>query len=141
METASRSEPYLASIDDLEAPPRPGVATTEAASPPPRPGAGPKGPDAGPPRASRRRPRSPWGWFQQFLVTGLFLPIQLLTFGLLGAAVFVNATLPDLPDVKKGLRSVQLQEPLRVLRPGSDGGPSGLLRKLGARADLVTPRR
>jgi len=114
VETASRSEPYLASIDDLEAPPRPGVATTEAASPPPRPGAGPKGPDAGPPLASRRRPRSPWGWFQQFLVTGLFLPIQLLTIGLLGAAVFVNATLPDLPDVEKGLRSVQLQEPLRV---------------------------
>ena len=114
VETASRSEPYLASIDNLEAPPRQRESATEAAPPPPRQGAGPKGPDARPPRGSRRRPQSPWGWFQQFLVTGLFLPIQLLTFGLLGAAVFVNATLPDLPDVEKGLRGVQLQEPLRV---------------------------
>ena len=67
--------------------------------------------------ASRRRrsrgPRSVWGWFLHFLVP-LGAPLQLLTLGVLGAAIFVNVTLPDLPDVKLGLSRVQLQEPLRV---------------------------
>jgi penicillin-binding protein 1A len=61
-----------------------------------------------------RRPQSAWGWFLHFLATGLFLPIQLLTLGLLASAIFVDAILPDLPDVSQGLRHVQLQEPLRV---------------------------
>ncbi len=34
--------------------------------------------------------------------------------GLFGAALFVEVTLPDLPDVKQGLSKVQLEEPLRV---------------------------
>lgn len=76
--------------------------------------------DKVPDRPSRTRrvddpgPRSAWAWFSHFLVTGLALPVQLLTLGLLGAAVFVDATLPELPDVAQGLRKVQLQEPLRV---------------------------
>ncbi|MBK1720659.1 peptidase [Thiocystis violacea] len=47
------------------------------------------------------------------------IPLQLLALGLLGAAVFVNITLPELPDVQS-LRNVQFKEPLRVF--SADGG-------------------
>ena len=76
----------------------------------PAPAAGP--PQSPPPR-SGRGPRSATGWFLQYL-TVLGAPLQLLTLALLGAAAFVNLTLPELPDVKQGLSQVQLQEPLRV---------------------------
>ncbi|HYN78467.1 MAG TPA: PBP1A family penicillin-binding protein [Lamprocystis sp. (in: g-proteobacteria)] len=68
---------------------------------------------ATPRRGSSRAPRSVSGWFLYFLAP-LGAPLQLLTLGLLGAAVLVNVTLTDLPDVKQGLSQVQLQEPLRV---------------------------
>lgn len=64
-------------------------------------------------RRSRRSPRSPFGWFIH-LLAALGAPLQLLTLGLIGAAVFVNVTLPVLPDVEEGLRDVQLQEPMQV---------------------------
>lgn len=47
----------------------------------------------------------------------------MLTLGLLGAAVFVDATLPELPDVEEALRNVQFQEPLRVY--SADGALMG----------------
>jgi len=52
-------------------------------------------------------------WFFQLVGSGLGLPVQVLTLGLVGAGVFVGVTLPELPDVQT-LRNVQLQEPLRV---------------------------
>ncbi len=61
----------------------------------------------------RRGPRSALGWFAQFL-GGLAVPVQFLTLGLIGAAIFVKVTLPDLPDVKQSLRNVQYEQPLRV---------------------------
>jgi penicillin-binding protein 1A len=54
------------------------------------------------------------GWFNHFLASGLAVPLQLLTLGLIAAAVFVNVTLPELPDVEKGLRNVEFEQPLRV---------------------------
>ena len=76
----------------------------------------PRSPGRGPARSrsGRRRPRSVLGWFNQLLASGLAVPIQLLTLGLVGAAVFVNVTLPELPDVEKGLRNVEFEQPLRV---------------------------
>lgn len=68
---------------------------------------------APPPARSPRAPRSAVGWFLRFL-GALGAPIQLLTLGLFAAAVFVQVTLPDLPDVRAGLRDVRLVEPLRV---------------------------
>ncbi len=66
-----------------------------------------------PPRQASRAPRSFLGWFLHFLGSGLGTPLQLLALGLVGAAVFVSVTLPELPDVES-LRSVQFKEPLRV---------------------------
>lgn len=60
-----------------------------------------------------RRPTSAAGWFLRFVNGALGLPLQLLTIGLVGAAVFVAVTLPELPDVQR-LRAVQFQEPLQV---------------------------
>ncbi len=56
---------------------------------------------------------------EHLLGTGLGVPLQLSMLGLLGAAVFVNVTLPELPDVEASLRDVQLQEPMQVFT--SDG--------------------
>ncbi|WP_295623018.1 penicillin-binding protein 1A [uncultured Lamprocystis sp.] len=64
-------------------------------------------------RRLRRAPRTVFGWLLHYLAP-LGTPLQFLTLGLFGAALFVNVTLPELPDVKQGLSEVQLQEPLRV---------------------------
>jgi penicillin-binding protein 1A len=114
VERPSGTDPHQSSGKVREAQPRPIAPSAENESPPPSSGTASSPPAASQRRRPPRGPRSAWGWFKQLLVTGLFLPIQLLTIGLLGAAVFVDATLPDLPDVGQGLRNVQLQEPLRV---------------------------
>lgn len=75
----------------------------------------------------------------QLLNSGLGAPLQLLTLGLLGAAVFVNMTLPDLPDVR-GLRNAQLQEPLRVF--SADGGfmaEFGIQRRRPVAIEAIPP--
>ena len=65
------------------------------------------------PAVRRRLPRSVLGWMGHFLGSAFGMPLQLLMLGLLGMAIFVSVTLPDLPDVER-LRTVQLQVPLRV---------------------------
>ncbi len=114
MERASDTDPPQAQGDALEAQARPSGPSAVSRPPSPHSSPNPADPASGSGRGASRGPRSAWGWFNQFLVSGLFLPVQLLTLGLLGAAVFVDSTLPELPDVEKGLRNVQLQEPLRV---------------------------
>ncbi len=69
-----------------------------------------------------RAPRSTLGWLLDFLASGLGAPLQLLTLGLVGAAVFVQVTLPGLPDVES-LRNIQFKEPLRVF--SADGALIG----------------
>jgi len=76
--------------------------------------ASPAGRGRGPGGRRRRGPRSALGWFNHFLASGLAVPMQILTLGLIGAAVFVNVTLPDLPDVEQSLRNVQYEQPMRV---------------------------
>ncbi len=80
------------------------------------------------------------GWLVLFLKP-LGEPIQLLTLGLVGAAIFVQLTLPELPDVKQGLRDVQLVEPLRVY--SADGAlmaEFGIERRRPVTFDKVPPR-
>jgi penicillin-binding protein 1A len=92
----------------------PGAAEAIAADPAPK--AKPKpapAPAAVPPTRRVRGPRSAFSWFLSFLAP-LGTPLQFLTLGLFGAAAFVNLTLPELPDMKRSLSQVQLQEPLRV---------------------------
>jgi penicillin-binding protein 1A len=48
-----------------------------------------------------------------FFGSALSAPLQILTIGLFGAATFVSAVLPELPDVQS-LRKVQFREPLKV---------------------------
>ncbi|NEX21684.1 penicillin-binding protein 1A [Thiorhodococcus mannitoliphagus] len=60
---------------------------------------------------------------------GLGAPLQLMVLGLLGAAIFVSVTLPELPDVRS-LRDVQFREPLRVFSAdGSFMGEFGVQRR------------
>ncbi|MTW20733.1 penicillin-binding protein 1A [Allochromatium palmeri] len=75
-------------------------------------------PDRPPPEpvkgeGARPGSRSVTRWFLHFVGSGLGAPLQVLTLGLAGAAIFVGVTLPDLPDVET-LRDVQFQQPLRV---------------------------
>jgi len=69
-------------------------------------------------RRSGRAPRSVIGWFLHFLSSAFGQPLQIMAIGLVGAAVFINVTLPEMPDVET-LRNVQFKEPLRVY--ASDG--------------------
>ncbi|WP_369681271.1 penicillin-binding protein 1A [Chromatium okenii] len=55
-----------------------------------------------------------WRIPAQLLVTLLGVALQILLLGSLGAAIFVEATLPDLPNVQQ-LHTVVLQQPLQVL--------------------------
>ncbi len=64
-------------------------------------------------RRTPRAPRSIFGWLTYFL-RPLGASVTFLALGLFGAAMFVQLTLPELPDVGAGLRDVQLVEPLRV---------------------------
>ena len=83
-------------------------------------------------RATRR-------WFFHLLGAGLGAPLQLLALGLIGAGVFVGVTLPDLPDVQT-LRTVQLQEPLRVY--SADGrlmGEFGIERRRPVSIQAIPP--
>lgn len=52
-------------------------------------------------------------WFGRMLASILSIPLDLALFGLLGAAVVVYVTLPELPDID-GLRDIPFEEPLRV---------------------------
>jgi penicillin-binding protein 1A len=117
-----------------EPPPAPAVARVAAA---PKGLGRRQGRSPGP-----RRPgsRSILGWFNGFLAGGLGLPIQLLTLGLIGGAVFVHFTLPQLPDVKQGLTNVQLEQPLRVY--SADGAlmaEFGVERRLPVTYDKLPP--
>nr|WP_242471025.1 penicillin-binding protein 1A [Thiocystis violacea] len=67
------------------------------------------------------------------------VPLQVLTLGLVGAAVFVSVTLPELPDVQR-LRNIQFQEPLRVF--SADGamiGEFGIERRRPVTIEAIPP--
>ena len=63
-------------------------------------------------RHTRHRPGF-FGWLATFLVSGLAIPLDLLTLGLAAGAALVYVTLPSLPSTA-GLGEVKFQEPLRV---------------------------
>ena len=87
-----------------------------------------------------RRPRSAIGWFNHFLASGLAVPFQFALLGLVGAGVFVSVTLPDLPDVEKGLADVELEQPLTVTT--ADGrlmAQFGVERRMPVAYDDIPP--
>ena len=63
--------------------------------------------------APRRRGRGFLGWLQALALTGIAIPLDILTLGAIGLAVIVYVTLPDLPATE-GLMQVEFTEPLRV---------------------------
>ena len=84
--------------------------------PPPTPVV-PSGPVRG--RRGHRRGRSFLGWLSAFLVSGLAIPLDLLTLALVGLAALIYVTVPTLPTTE-GLVEVQFQEPLRVYSADGD---------------------
>ncbi len=90
--------------------------------------------------ASRSRSPSVFGWFTRLLAAGLGVPLDLLLLGLIGAAVIVYVTLPDLPDVDT-LMDVQFEEPLRVYTAeGLLMAEFGVQRRHAVRFDEIPPR-
>jgi penicillin-binding protein 1A len=71
-----------------------------------------------PPRRVRQG-RGFFGWLQALVVTGIAVPLDLLTLGLVGMAVMVYVTLPGLPATE-GLSQMEFQEPLRVYSAEGD---------------------
>jgi penicillin-binding protein 1A len=71
------------------------------------------------PARRARRGRGFIGWFTAFLVSGIAIPLDLLTLGLAGGAALIYVTLPSLPSTE-GLGEVQFQEPLRVYSADGD---------------------
>lgn len=101
---AGKNPPVLGDLVESSAPfaeHEPGAEATVPAPPPE------------PVRRQRRRGRGFFGWLAAFLVSGIAIPLDLLTLGLLGLAALISVTLPTLPTTE-GLAEVQFQEPLRV---------------------------
>ncbi|MBK1693863.1 peptidase [Chromatium weissei] len=74
-----------------------------------------------------------WRIPAQLLVTLLGVALQILLLGSISAAIFVKATLPDLPDVQQ-LHTVVLQQPLQVL--SADGA---LIAEFGIERRQIVP--
>lgn len=92
------------------------------------------------PRSRRRGPRTPIGWFTQLLASGLAIPLQLLTLGLIAGTIFVSATLPELPDVEQSLRQVEFEQPLKIY--SADGAlmaEFGIERRKPVTYDQIPP--
>jgi penicillin-binding protein 1A len=70
-------------------------------------------------RRRQRRGRGFSGWLAALLVSGIAIPLDLLTLGLVGMAALIYVTLPGLPTTE-GLVEVQFQEPLRVFSADGD---------------------
>ncbi len=78
-------------------------------------------------------------WLSGFLVAGIAVPLDLLTLGLIAAAVLVSITLPTLPATE-GLVEVQFQEPLRVYSAEGDlMAEFGIQRRRPVTFDKVPP--
>jgi penicillin-binding protein 1A len=115
-----------------------GSAQTVAADSPRGEGSG------GTPDAPSKRQRVPqrrgfFSWLSGFLVSGIAVPLDLLTLGLIAVAVLVSITLPTLPATE-GLVEVQFQEPLRVY--SADGelmAEFGIQRRRPVTFDKVPP--
>ncbi len=87
----------------------------------------------------QRRGRGFVAWLTAFLVSGIAIPLDLLTLGLLGMAAMVHVTLPTLPTTE-GLVEVQFQEPLRVFSADGDlMAEFGIQRRRPVVFDKVPP--
>jgi len=96
--------------------------------------------DPAPGGAGRRSGRGFWGWLGAFLVSGLAIPLDLLTLALVGLAALIHVTLPTLPSTDI-LAEVQFQEPMRVY--SADGelmAEFGVQRRRPVTFDKVPPR-